>query len=275
MSDTTTPELGGHMTIWEHLGELRRRLIISLAAIVLGGVAVFAAWTQVLDWLIEPYCRALRTQGSDQSCTLVITDVLEGFRTRIRVSIYGGIALGMPVILWQLWRFVTPALYPKEKRYAVPFVLSAVLLFALGAGLAYWSLERAIDFLIEVSGENIETLLRPAPYLSFVVFMMLAFGVGFEFPIVLIFLQLADVVQPAQLASARRYSMVGIVVLVAIITPSGDPVTLGALAIPMYLFYEASIGVGWLITRKRRQPAGTRTGGILARWGRGRHSSDR
>lgn len=276
MSDTGTPELGGHMTIWEHLGELRRRLVISLAAIALGGVVVFAAWDQVLDWLIEPYCKALRDQGSDQSCNLVITDVLEGFRTRIRVAIYGGIALGMPVILWQLWRFVTPALYAKEKRYAVPFVASAVVLFALGAGLAYWSLQRAIDFLIEVSGEDIETLLRPAPYLSFVVFMMLAFGVGFEFPIVLIFLQLADIVQPAQLAAARRYSVVGIVVLVAVITPSGDPITLGALAVPMYLFYELSIAVGRLLTRRRREAAGlpTRTG-RLAGWLPRRRKGDR
>jgi sec-independent protein translocase protein TatC len=157
------------------------------------------------------------------------------------------------VLLWQLWRFVTPALYPKEKRYAIPFVFSAVLLFLLGAGLAYWSLERALSFLINISGDDVETLLRPAPYLSFVVFMMLAFGVGFEFPIVLIFLQLAGIIDYKQLAHVRRYALIGIVVLVAVITPSGDPITLAALSIPMYVFYELSIVVGWFLTRRRRK----------------------
>jgi sec-independent protein translocase protein TatC len=249
---TAAGAAGGEMSLWDHLGELRSRLVKSILAVAVGAAVVFSFYDQVLDWLTRPYCRALASASPGQECTLVITDVLEGFRTRVRVAIYGGIALAMPVLLWQLWRFVTPALYPRERRYAIPFVASGVLLFALGAGLAYWSLERAIDFLITVSGEDVETLLRPSPYMSFVVFMMLAFGVGFEFPIVLVFLQLAGIIEPDQLSAFRRYAVVGIVVLVAIITPSGDPITLAALTIPMYIFYEISIVIGRLLTRNRR-----------------------
>lgn len=259
MSAPTAADAAGgqQMSFWDHLGELRSRLIKSILAVALGGAVVFAAYNQVLDWLVRPYCQALEGASPGQQCSLIITDVLEGFRTRVRVAIYGGIALAMPVILWQLWRFVTPALYPRERRYAVPFVVSGVILFALGAGLAYWSLARAIDFLITVSGEDVETLLRPGPYLSFVVFMMLAFGVAFEFPIVLMFLQLAGIIEPDQLSAVRRYAIIGIVVLVAVITPSGDPITLGALAIPLYVFYELSIVAGRLLTRSRR-PQGPR-----------------
>ena len=264
MSAPTAAEAAGgkQMSFWDHLGELRNRLIKSILAVAVGGAVVFAFYNQVLDWLVRPYCQALENASPDQACSLVITDVLEGFRTRVRVAIYGGIALAMPVILWQLWRFVTPALYPRERRYAVPFVASGVLLFALGAALAYWSLARAIDFLITVSGEDVETLLRPSPYLSFVVFMMLAFGVGFEFPIVLLFLQLAGIVEPEQLSAVRRYAIIGIVVLVAVITPSGDPITLAALAIPLYVFYELSIVVGSFLTRSRRP------GGPKRNWAR-------
>jgi sec-independent protein translocase protein TatC len=250
---TAEARASGHMSIWEHLAELRRRLIICIIAVAVVSAVVFTAWDQVLEWLTEPYCQALAQHDPDRGCALVITDPLEGFRTRVRVAIYGGIAGAMPVLLWQLWRFVTPALYPHEKRYAIPFVFSAVVLFLLGAGLAYWSLERALDFLIAVSGDDVETLLRPAPYLSFVVFMMLAFGVGFEFPIVLIFLQLAGIIDHRQLARVRRYALIGIVVLVAVITPSGDPITLAALSIPMYVFYELSIVVGWFLTRRRQK----------------------
>ena len=120
----------------------------------------------------------------------------------------------------------------------------------LGAALALWTFPRALEFLVQVGGENLETFYTPGRYLSLITFMMLAFGIGFEFPIVLVFLQLAGILRWQTLAQFRRWAIVGIFVLVAIITPSGDPVTLCVLAVPMCLFYEASILIGRFILNK-------------------------
>jgi len=236
------------MTVVEHLTELRSRLIKALVAVAIGGVAGFLLYHRILDFLIEPYCDIL---PPDRTCGLVVTDPLEGFSVRFKVSAYAGLLLASPVVLWQLWRFITPGLYPNEKRYAVPFVASAVLLFVTGAGLALWSFPRALDFLVAVGGDDLQTFYTPSKYLSLITFMMLAFGIGFLFPILLVFLQIAGIVTPRRLASLRRYTIVGVFVVVAVITPSGDPITLIALAGPMYLFYEASILIGRILKSSR------------------------
>ena len=240
------------MSFWDHVGELRNRLIWSIVAIGLGMVVGLI----VYDWLLReiflpPYCNVLEAQEIDRPCSLVITAPLEGFRTRIKVSAYLGVVLAMPVLLWHLWRFITPALDRREKRWAIPFVIAGFVLFSGGAILAYFTFERALDFLISVSGDAVDPLLGPGAYLGLVTFMMLAFGIGFEFPIVLIFAQLAGIVEPRQLNRARRYAIVGIVAGAAIITPSGDPITLAALSVPLYVFYELSILVGYLVLRRR------------------------
>ena len=245
------------MGFWDHVSELRNRLILSVVAIGVGmAVGLF-----VYDWLLEtvflpPYCRVLEARDAPasvlgDSCSLIITSPLEGFRTRIKVSAYLGVVLAMPVLLWHLWRFITPALDRREKRWAVPFVIVGFGLFASGVVLAYFTFERALEFLISVSGDVVDPLLGPGAYLGLVTFMMLAFGIGFEFPILLVFAQLAEIVTPRQLNRARRYAIVGIVAGAAIITPSGDPFTLAALSVPLYVFYELSILVGFLILRRR------------------------
>jgi sec-independent protein translocase protein TatC len=156
------------------------------------------------------------------------------------------------VILWQVWRFVTPGLYAHEKRYAVPFMVSALALFVLGAGLAYYTLPRALEFLVDIGGsDNFIVAYSPAKYFKLITYMMLAFGVGFEFPILLIFLQLAGIVSPGQLAAVRRYAIVGICVLVAVITPSGDPISMLMLSVPMVIFYEIAILIGRIMERRR------------------------
>jgi sec-independent protein translocase protein TatC len=241
----------GRMPLLEHLTELRDRIIKIGVAVVLGMIVAWILYPQIFDVLLEPYCDL---QGaSAESCTLLQTEPLEGFSVRLKIAGYGGIALAMPVILWQVWRFITPALYSHEKKYAIPFVVTALVLFVLGAALAYYTLPRAIEFLTEIGGSDLEERFRPAPYFSLVTYMMLAFGVGFEFPIVLVFLQLAGVVSAKNLRDVRRYAIVGIVVLVAVITPSGDPYSLAILSIPMYLFYETSIVIGTLLTRRKRK----------------------
>lgn len=256
----TEPEVPpGHMSVVEHLEELRRRIIVSMVAVAVGLGIAFTFYEQLLEFLVDPYCETLvplLAERNDEpitgNCALIFTGPAEGFAVRIRVSLYAGIGIAMPVLLWQLWRFVTPALHPREKRWAIPFVASAIVLFALGAALAYWTLPRAFEFLLRVAGDQVDPLLSVGPYLSFVTIMMLTFGIGFEFPILLIFLQLAEIIEPRQLGQFRRYAIVLIVVLVAILTPSGDPISLLALSIPMYLFYEASALIGKLLLRNRR-----------------------
>ena len=240
---------GGQMSLIEHLNELRSRLIKCVIAVAIGAAIVWIFYSPIFRFLLEPLKEACKSD--DRVCDIIATDPLQGLSTRLKVSGYGGIMLATPVLLWQLWRFITPGLYPKERRLAAPFVVSGVALFTLGAGLAYWTLPRALQFLINIGGEEINALYTPDKYIQLIAYMMLAFGAGFEFPIILVFLQLAGVLSYERLASWRRYAIVLIVVLVAVITPSGDPISLAALAVPMYVFYEISILIGRLITRRR------------------------
>ncbi|HUQ39134.1 MAG TPA: twin-arginine translocase subunit TatC [Acidimicrobiales bacterium] len=234
------------MTLVDHLTELRSRIIKSIAAVALGGTVVFLLYHRLLDVMIQPYCDTL---PAGEECKLFITSPLEGFAARINVATYGGILLGSPVVLWQIWRFVTPGLEQREKRYAVPFVLSSVLLFVGGTALGFVTFPKALEFLIGIAGSDVETIFSPARYLSFLLKVLLAFGLVFEFPVLLVFLQLVGVLSPATLRRQRRMAIVVMTVVAAVVTPSQDPYTMLAMAIPMCLFYEISILIGWFMTR--------------------------
>ena len=233
------------MTLVEHLTELRRRLVKTVIALAIGGVIGFLIYNPVLQVLQAPYCDLY-----PDNCEFIVTDPLQSLSVRLKVSAYVGLVLALPVVMWQLWRFITPGLYPKEKRYAIPFVASSVVLFVLGAGLALWTFPNALSFLNEIGGPEFDASYTPDKYLSLITFMMLAFGVGFEFPIVLVFLQMAGALTWQRLASWRRWAVVGIFVAVSIITPSGDPFTLFALSVPMILFYEVSILLGRFVIKR-------------------------
>jgi sec-independent protein translocase protein TatC len=249
---------GGRMTLVEHLAELRSRLIKALVALTLGACIGFVLYQPVLDVLVEPYCDVKADQvdtttdlgPADEGCDLVVTDPLESFSIRLKLSTYLGLLLASPVVLWQVWRFITPGLYPREKRFAIPFVVSAVFLFALGAVVAWLSFPKTLQFFAAFGGDSLTLLYTPGKYLSLLTVMMLVFGLAFLFPIVLVFLQLAGVLSWRRLASWRRYAIVVIFLVDAIITPSGDPITLIAMALPMVLFYEASILIGRFALRR-------------------------
>ena len=230
------------MTVVEHLTELRNRLIIALLAVAAGAAVAFVLYNRILDLLLAPYCDLPRRPPGP--CTLFILDPLEGFATRLRVATWTGLFLASPAVLFQLCRFVTPGLNPHDKRYAVPFVVASVTLFSLGGVLAMLTLPRALDFLVSVGGPNLETIFSPSKYLRLVILMMAAFGVAFEFPVLLVFLELAGVLSSRRLASWRREAVVVIFVVAAVITPSQDPYSLLFMAVPMYLFYEGSILIG-------------------------------
>jgi sec-independent protein translocase protein TatC len=146
--------------------------------------------------------------------------------------------------MFQFARFVSPGLHKREKKYIIPFVVASMFLFALGAVVALFTFPEALNFLIGVGGSNITTFFSPAKYLGLITLIILAFGAAFEFPIILVFLELIGVLPSSKLRSWRRPAVVVIFIVAAVITPSQDPYSLFAMAIPMYIFYEASIIIG-------------------------------
>ena len=246
----TAPET--EMTVMDHLRELRSRIIRSILAVGAGMMGLLAFYDPVKEFLTRPYvrlCASAARYGCDGS--LYSLGPLDGFTARLRISTYGGVVVALPVILWQVWRFVSPALEKKEKRYAVPFITSSVVLFAAGVSIAYWTLDKALEFLISWSGQDVTQAFQVTKYMSLVVLMMLAFGIGFLSPVLLVFLQLASVVEPRTLIRQWRYAIMGIFVAAAVITPSGDPFSLLALAVPLSVLYLVAVLVGWLLTRRR------------------------
>lgn len=241
------------MTLTEHLAELRTRIIRSVLAIVVGIIVLLAFYDQVLRFLRKPYTDLCKRKPS-LNCvgSLQFLSPLEGFTTRLSICTYGGIILAMPVIMWQLWRFIVPALHAKEKRYAIPFVISSVLLFILGGVVAYWTLGPALDFLISWAGSDVQANFQVSKYISLVGLMIAAFGVTFEFPVLLVFLQLVGVLTPQLLLKQWRYATVIIFVIAAVITPSGDPYSMMALAGPMMIFYVISIVIGFIAQKRKR-----------------------
>jgi sec-independent protein translocase protein TatC len=236
----------GRMSLTEHLGELRQRLMISIVAVVVAATMVFVFAPSIIHWLIQFYNDSA-PKGTPNK--FIFTGPLDAFATRLKIATYGGIVLAMPVWLWELWRFITPGLNPKEKRYAVPFVLSSIALFALGGAVALLTLQPALQFLLKIGGADLQPLLTADKYISLVSLMILAFGLAFEFPVVLMFLLIAHILSTAQLRKWRRMAIVIIVAFAAVITPSQDPYSLFAMAIPMYIFYEVCIIIGRIMKR--------------------------
>jgi sec-independent protein translocase protein TatC len=235
----------GRMTVFEHLGELRRRLMISIVAVVVAGTIVFIFAPDIISFLVTFYRDA--TNGTRNK--LIFLGPLDAFASRLKIATYGGIVLASPVWLFQLWRFITPGLNPKEKKYAIPFVLSSIFLFILGGIVALLTLEPALNFLLNIGGADVTPTLSVDKYVSLVALMIVAFGLSFEFPVILMFLLLARVLTTQQLRHWRRYAAVIIVVFAAVITPSQDPYSLFAMAVPMYIFYEACIIIGRVLKR--------------------------
>ena len=232
------------MTLVEHLTELRTRVLISAVAFVLAATVAFLVYPWILSFLKHPYC-----QVAPDHCGFYITGPLDGLALRIKIAAYGGLFLASPVLLWEFWRFVTPGLHSREKRYAIPFIAVSIALFALGCVVAYLTFPHALNFLVTIGGPSLHEILDPTKYLSLIVLLMTVFGLTFEFPVVLISLQLVGVLTPAQLSSWRRWAIVLIVVVAGVITPSSDPFSMMAMAIPLYIFYELSIVVGKILRR--------------------------
>ena len=235
------------MTLGEHLSELRNRLITAVTAFIVAAIVMFIIYSHVLHFLQAPYCRV----APKGRCQLYVTSPLDPLSLRIHLSTYGGLVLASPVILWQFWRFVTPGLKKNEKRYAIPFIVASIVLFCGGALLAYFTFPHALKFLSAIGGPTLIQIYNPNSYLGLIVALMFVFGITFEFPVVLVSLELAGVLSPKRLGSWRRWAIVLITIVAAVITPSGDPFSMLALAIPLYFFYEISIVLGKLLRRDK------------------------
>lgn len=244
------------MSVMEHLDELRSRIMVSLAAFVVISVIAFIFYDFLNGLLLRPYCAlperlrdiAGRTSGE---CQLIITRPIGGFQYRLKVTALAGILFASPVWLYELWAFITPGLSVKEKRYAVPFIVTSISLFVIGSTVAYFALPTGLNLLLRIGGENLLALLDAESYLNFVGLMLIAFGVTFELPLVLFFLGLGGVVTVETLRAQRKVAFVSIVALAAVVTPSQDPYTMLILAIPLYLSYELTIVILTVVLRRR------------------------
>ena len=242
------------MSVFEHLAELRMRIVRSLLAIGVGAALILIFYDFVLRILIAPYertCSAHPEFNCDGS--LYALGPIEGLSTRMRISGYGGLIIALPIVLWQIWRFIVPALSKKEKKYSIPFILSSIALFLLGGYLAYWTLDKALEFLIAWSGEEVNQTYQISKYISLVALMVLAFGVGFLSPVLIVFLQLVGAVTPQTLLRQWRAAVMIIFTVSAVITPSGDPISMLALAVPMTILFLVSVLIGWIVQRRRRR----------------------
>jgi sec-independent protein translocase protein TatC len=230
------------MSLGEHLAEARRRLLVCTVAILVFGTVCFITYTHILTWLAQPYCEI----SPQHTCHFIATGPLDGLSLRIKIAFFGGALSATPVIFWQLWRFVTPGLRAKERRYAVPFVGSSIVFFLAGCLVAYLSFAHALKFLVAIGGHELTPYYNPNSYLSLVILMMVAFGATFEFPVILVALELAGVISPASLLHHWRPAIIGITIAAAVLTPSGDPVSMFVMMIPLIVFYFGSIGIGKL-----------------------------
>ncbi|HTL47981.1 MAG TPA: twin-arginine translocase subunit TatC [Verrucomicrobiae bacterium] len=227
-----------------HLEELRKRILVSLFVFVACTVAAYFFSRQIVNFLIEPLHK-------QQNAQLVFQTPYEAFLTYVKVSAVTGLLLSLPVIFFEFWKFVSPGLYDREKKVILPLSFVCVLLFLAGVCFAYFLvIPFGLGFLLSFQTESLRPLIAIAPYFSFLLGMILAFGALFDFPVVLLGLIKLGVMKTETLASMRKLIVVGIFVVAAILTPSPDPVSQLLLAIPLVLLFEITLLIAGRIEKK-------------------------
>lgn len=227
------------MTLVDHLSELRRRIAISIVAVLLGSAVGFFFADAIIKLLLTPLPNG----------QVVFLTLSGGFMVYLRVAVIVGLLLASPVVLYQLWAFVAPGLMPSERKAALPWIPMTVVFFLIGCLVAWFTLPYAVGFLLgfEIPG-SLEALPSAEAYFGFVTFMFLIFGLVMQFPIVLVFLDRIGVLNVDQLKTMRRYVLLGVVIFAVVITPGGDPISPMVLAGTMYALYEFTI---FLLQRRR------------------------
>jgi sec-independent protein translocase protein TatC len=232
------------MPLLKHLDDLRKVLVSSAIATFITSCGAYYFVDPILKVIEKPLTRA--------KVHLVVTGITEGFFIKLKIALIAGLIIASPFILWQIWRFVVPALYPKEKKSVRGVVPISVVLFIGGVLFAYFTVfQVAVYFLLQLAS-GFDPMLTIDKYLSFTVSFLLPFGVIFEFPLVVYFLAKVGILTPEKLVHSRKYTIVAIFIVAAVLTPSPDPLSQIIMAIPMLILYEAGILVARVVTRKRK-----------------------
>jgi sec-independent protein translocase protein TatC len=243
------------MPLMEHIREFRNRLIKAMlglaAGVIVGWVFFHQAWT----FIEHPYCQ-VQLRGPHHPCTLYVTGVFDSFFVRLKIAFLVGIIVSSPVWLYQLWAFIAPGLYSREKRWTVAFVGSAVPLFLAGGFFAYLAMGRGLRFLLGLTPHGVQPLITIDTYLSYATAMLLIFGVAFELPLFIVILNMAGVLTHAFVRKWRRLMIFAVFVFAGAATPSPDPFSMLLLAIPCVVLVEVAEVFVWLNDRRRaRQEA--------------------
>jgi len=230
------------MSLIEHLEELRWRIFKALIAIVVGGIVAFIFRSQIIQFLELPLpIQASTVLGLKTGHPLIITALAEGFTVYLKLSLAGGFLLALPVFLYQTWAFISPGLYSREKKYAVPFIFVGIFLFLAGITLGYIVLRFPVAWLISIAADNFTPLLTADSYFTFVAFFMLAFGIVFEIPLILTFLAQLGIVTSDTLKKKRAVAHVSMWIAATFLTPGADIYSPVILGVAMSCLYELTI----------------------------------
>jgi sec-independent protein translocase protein TatC len=241
------------MSFLEHLEELRARLLHSIYSLVVGSVICFYFHERIYNYLAKPLTDTLRAQGLPDK--LVYTNPVDAFNLYIKISIMGGLFVASPFVLWQLWMFISPGLYRNEKKYIWPFVLLTSSLFISGGFFAYkLAFPKALEFLIGF-GHNFQPMVTIHEYWDLAISIMVGVGVVFELPVLILLLSIFGIVTPRFLIKNFRYAVLVTAVLAAAIVPSNDMATIFVVWIPLVGLYVFSIGLSWLVYRRKQKHA--------------------
>jgi sec-independent protein translocase protein TatC len=239
----------GRMTLAEHLRELRSRIIKSILAIIVGGVVGIVFYQQIINAFIGPFKKAAAAAGL--TAEINFGAVADPLIIPLKIALLVGVIVASPVWIYQLWAFVTPGLYRNERKWAAIVVCTSVPLFLAGIALCLWLLPRGLTVIFEFTPSDVANIVLFSDYLSFVMRLVLVFGIAFLLPVFVVLLNAVGVLSGETLANTRRWTVVGIFVFAAVATPTGDPITMIMLAGPMWVLFEAAVLVCRLNDRRR------------------------